>query len=71
MENWNKYEGEAKPETCANYDNECLPYGAHKNVCTGKCKKCCPVDTNNRRKAGPTCKEKCENYKNHFGDVSK
>jgi len=62
---------DSKPDTCSNCDNECLPYGGHKNVCTGRCKKCCPVDMNSKRYAGPTCKEKCENYKKHFGDVSK
>lgn len=57
---------EPKAETCANYDNETLPYGENKTGCDGNCRECCPVDSNNKRKAGYICKEKCSIYKNHF-----
>lgn len=57
---------EPKAETCANYDNETLPYAENKTDCDGNCIKCCPVDSNNKRKAGYICKEKCSIYRNHF-----
>lgn len=50
---------------------ETLPYVGNKSYCDGKCTKCCPVDTNNKRKAGKVCKESCCNYRKHFEEACK
>lgn len=47
---------------CDAEECEVLPYGCNKSECHGKCKDCCPVDTNNKRKAGKVCKEGCPVY---------
>lgn len=61
-----KLKEEAKPDVCAGYDNEVLPYGGNKNRCTGTCQVCCPVDKKHKSYAAKVCKTKCNHYKDAF-----